>query len=245
LRAEPGRAAVLTDFDGTLAPIVTHADQAVPLPGALPVLGRLAARYHAVAVISGRPVSYLQTRLGAAPGLILAGLYGMERARDGKVVVLDEAAGWRDAVEKVAAAAEGVAPEGVVVERKGLGLSLHYRQAPHQRVWVERFAGDQAAGTGLVAHPGRQLVELLPPVTADKGTVVSDLASDAGAACYLGDDSGDLPAFAALAQLRRGGVHTVSIAVVSDEAPEALLDAADAVVDGPAGALGFLSALAE
>jgi len=236
---------VLTDFDGTLSPIVTDADRAVPLPEAPAVLRLLAARYAVVGVVSGRPVSYLQSRLGEVPGLLLAGLYGMERARDGRISVLDEAVPWRQPVERVAAAAEGAAPPGVVVERKGLSVSLHYRRHPAHQSWVERFARDQAADTGLVAHPGRQLMELLPPVAADKGTVVSDLAAGAGAACYLGDDSGDLPAFAALADLRRAGAHTVAVAVASDEAPEALLEAADTVVDGPAGAVGFLSALAQ
>ncbi len=38
-------------------------------------------------------------------------------------------------------------------------------------------------------------VELRPPVKTDKGTVVDELASGLGAACFFGDDLGDLPAF--------------------------------------------------
>jgi trehalose 6-phosphate phosphatase len=236
---------VLTDFDGTLAPIVADPDQAVPLAGAVDVLARLATKYAVVAVISGRPVSYLQSRIGPVAGLLLAGLYGLERVRDGNVEVLEEAARWRQTVAEVARSADAAVPPGVGVERKGLALSLHYRRAPQHHAWVEEFTAAQAASTGLIAHPGRQLVELLPPVNADKGTVVGELAAGRAAACYLGDDTGDLSAFAALARLRRQGARTLAVAVASDEAPPALIDAADAVVDGPSGALGFLSALVE
>lgn len=244
LLADPAGSAVLTDFDGTLAPIVDDPEQAVPLPGAAEVLGRLASRYAAVGVVSGRPVRYLQERLGPVGGLLLAGLYGLERARDGEVEVLAEAQPWSEKVEGAAAAAERAAPAGVGVERKGLALTLHFRQAPHHRGWVERFAGEQAAATGLVAHPGRCSVELRPPVNADKGTVVAEVAGGRAAACYLGDDAGDQAAFAALDRLRRAGMFTLAVAVDSPEAPPGLLSAADVVVEGPAGALSFLAALA-
>ena len=43
LLRDPSRSAVLTDFDGTLAPIVDNPAAATPLPGVLEVLERLAA----------------------------------------------------------------------------------------------------------------------------------------------------------------------------------------------------------
>ncbi|HSS11457.1 MAG TPA: hypothetical protein VLL25_16350, partial [Acidimicrobiales bacterium] len=87
-------------------------------------------------------------------------------------------------------------------------------------------------------------VELRPPVEADKGTVVEELASGLDAVCFIGDDRGDLPAFAALARLAAEGRDTLAIAVNSDEAPTELLAAADVVVDGPSGVLDLLEALA-
>ena len=74
--AAPDRAAILTDFDGTLAPIVEDPATAHPLPGAADVLERLAKRYAVVGVVSGRPVEYLRSRLG--DGLWLSGVYGLE-----------------------------------------------------------------------------------------------------------------------------------------------------------------------
>ena len=239
------RAAVLTDFDGTLAPIVDDPDQAVALPGTVEVLRRLVERYGMVGVISGRPVGYLRERLSDLPGIRLAGLYGLERSiAGGEVEVLPEAARWQDAVDEAAAAADSEAPAGVRVERKGLAVTIHVRTVPQHASWAGDFAARQAAATGLQVHPGRQSVELRPPVDADKGTVVADLAAGWSAVCYLGDDHGDLPAFACLARLRRDGITTLAVAVASAEAPAELLVAADLVVDGPAGALAILKALA-
>jgi trehalose 6-phosphate phosphatase len=239
----PERSGVLTDFDGTIAPIVLDPASARLLPGTDAVLARLARRYALVAVVSGRPVAYLMEQLGHMPGLVLSGLYGLERARDGSVDESPEAAPWRGVVDSVAGAAEVAAPEGVGVERKGLSLALHYRTAPELRGWVEQWAATQAARTGLVAHPGKMSVELRPPVQGDKGTVVASLATGLDRVCFLGDDFGDLPAFAALAALAAAGVDTLAVAVDSAETPAELLAAADVVVEGPEGAQALLVTL--
>jgi trehalose 6-phosphate phosphatase len=240
----PRRAGVFTDFDGTLAPIVDDPAAAAPLPGAGDLLARLAGRYARVAVISGRPVAYLIERLGASGAVILSGLYGLERARAGATEEVAAAAPWREVVAKVAADAEAEAPAGVRVERKGLALTLHVRTAPEHAGWVAQWVHAQAARTGLVVHPGKMSMELRPPVQADKGTVVAELAAGLDAVCFLGDDRGDLPAFATLSALADAGVHTLAVAVASDEAPPELLAAADVVVQGPQEALSLLEALA-
>jgi trehalose 6-phosphate phosphatase len=85
--------------------------------------------------------------------------------------------------------------------------------------------------------------ELHPPINADKGTAMLELAHDLDAVCYLGDDVGDLQAFAALDVLADKGATTARVAVDSGEAPGELLERADLVVDGPAGALDFLRRL--
>ncbi len=244
LFAAPRRAAVLTDFDGTLAPIVADPDRAAPLPGVEPTLRRLVDRYARVGVISGRPVRYLLARLGTVAGLDLVGLYGLERADGDQVLVVPQAVAWQPAVETVAAAADREVPAGVSVERKGLAVTLHFRRSPAHAEWVDRFAKQQTAATGLAAHHGRQSVELRPPVEADKGTVVGELAAGCTAVCYLGDDLGDLPAFDRLDALRAAGVTTLAVAVESDEAPGELIERADLVVEGPGGVLDVLHRLA-
>lgn len=242
----PGRAAILTDFDGTLAPIVTDPAAATALPGAEEVLVRLAARYGVVGVVSGRPVSYLMSRLGQAAGVVsLRGLYGMERAEGGVVSEHPAAGAWREPLTAIADRAEREAPAGATVERKGLAVTLHVRAVPEAAGWLQDFVGREVAAAGLTAHPGRMSVEIRPPVDADKGSVVHELGAGCDAVCFLGDDVGDLPAFAALAELGRDGAATLAVAVASDESPPELADIADVVVPDPEGALAVLRHLAD
>ena len=105
------------------------------------------------------------------------------------------------------------------------------------------LAQEVAAATGLVVRVGRKSVELLPPVQADKGTVITKWASPLGAACYLGDDLGDVAAFRALNRLAARGISTARIAVRSDETPPEVLHAADVIVDAPQGAAELLRTL--
>jgi trehalose 6-phosphate phosphatase len=79
----------------------------------------------------------------------------------------------------------------------------------------------------------------------DKGSVTERLLEDCSAACYLGDDLGDLPAFAALAQAATvGRTATVAVAVADDESAPAVLEAADLVLHGPVEAFAALNWLA-
>lgn len=243
--ADPARSGVLTDFDGTLSPIVDEPEVARPLPGVVGVLHRLSETYGRVAVVSGRPAAFLARRLklAAAPRLMASGLYGMEYAQGDAVTTNPLAEEWRDVVETAACEAEEQVPREVHVERKGLSVTLHYRTCPEHAVWVRRWAEEHVARTGLVLHPARMSDELRPPVEVDKGTVVTELASGLRAVCFLGDDVGDLPAFDALDRLGKDGVATLKVVVVSAEAPRALVDAGDVVVEGPAAALGLLQRL--
>jgi trehalose 6-phosphate phosphatase len=74
--------------------------------------------------------------------------------------------------------------------------------------------------------------------------VLEEAAEGLGAACFFGDDRGDLAAFDALDRLAARGVATVQVAVRSGEAPDELLERADLVVDGPEGVLDVLRVLA-
>ncbi len=196
-------------------------------------------------MVSGRPVAYLMTHLAGVGATELVGLYGMERAsRSGAVEVSPAALAWKADLAAAADEADATAPDGVIVERKGLATTLHYRLAPEQSGWADRFAADQVTRRGVVAHPGKMSVELRPPVTTDKGTVVAELSGGLKAVCFVGDDTGDLPAFSELARLRAGGQSTLAVAVESAETPRRLVEAADLVVDGPGGVASLLDALA-
>jgi trehalose 6-phosphate phosphatase len=108
------------------------------------------------------------------------------------------------------------------------------------RAWAERTAAE----TGLTLDEARMSYELRPPVPHGKGVVLEEAAAGLRAACFLGDDRGDLDAFDALDRLASRGVAVVRIGVRSDEAPADLLDRADLVVDGPPAVVEVLELLA-
>lgn len=241
---DPDRTAILCDFDGTLAPIQEDPATVEPVAGVPELLRDLSERFGVVAVVSGRPASYLAKVLG--PDLRLSGLYGLESVEPGtggRVESLPGVARWGAVIAAEADVLEAAAPVGVLVERKGSAVTVHHRTAPEHAAWVHDAVQASAERTGLEVHPAKQSFELRPPVPVDKGAVVAALAADCVAACYLGDDVGDLPAFAALDALARTGTAVVKVLVDSDEAAPELRSAADVVVPGPAGAVDLLRRL--
>lgn len=249
LARSPGRTCVLTDFDGTLAPIVDDPACAAALPGAPEVLHRLAERFGTVAVISGRRAAFLAAALGIGSGrsrLEAYGLYGAEHLDAGGRITTDPGARpWRPVVDAAAGELRAGLPASVVVERKQVSATVHWRAAPAQEALALQLAVAVAARHGLAVRAGRMSAELVAPDALDKGTMARALASGAEAACFLGDDVGDLPAFAALAELARtSSTRVVRVAVASDESPPGLVEAADVVLDRPETALAFLERLA-
>jgi trehalose 6-phosphate phosphatase len=228
LAAEPERAAVLLDVDGTLAPIAARPEDAYVSEETRRELARLAGRYALVACVSGRPRSEVERMVGV-PGVAIVGEHGLELA--------PEAAAWADRVAEFARGVDWPA------ERKPLSVSFHFRRADDEeaaRAYLTRVA-DAAQAEGLVPRWGRMVLEVRPPVAADKGTAVRTLVARVGVrrALYAGDDRTDVDAFHGLDGLELG----VRVAVGSAEAPPELLAAADLVVDGTDGVLGLLRRL--
>jgi trehalose 6-phosphate phosphatase len=85
------------------------------------------------------------------------------------------------------------------------------------------------------------VLEIRPPVPANKGTAVKHLLAESGLqrALYAGDDTTDLDAFHGLDGLELA----VRVAVSSDEAPAELIRSADVVVGSPAELLDLLRRL--
>jgi len=231
LAAEPKRAALFLDVDGTLAPIVSRPEDAQVPDETRALLRELAPRYALVACVSGRSSAEARRIVGVEQ-LLYVGTHGLELAPG--------AAAWREQIERFGAALDWP-PEWI--ENKALSLSLHYRQSnePEQaRLALERVA-ESAEEVGLRARFGRMLLEILPPVEADKGTAVRSLLDERGLtrALYAGDDTTDLDAFRALEGLELG----VCVALTSSEAPAALVKAADIVLAGPDELVELLLAL--
>jgi trehalose 6-phosphate phosphatase len=252
LLVDPATTAVVSDFDGTLSPIVDRPDRARPLPGTGELLDRLARRFATVAVVSGRPASFLLEHLAVrgapkganAPSPRFVGLYGLEVATgDGRIAPDPGAARWRPVVDEVVTRLRSSVPPGALVESKGLAVTVHWRTAPDAEPRAVAEVAAEAERTGLRPHPGRMSLELRPPLEVDKGSVMTEFLRGRTAACYLGDDLGDLPAFAALAAAH-DGTATVAVAVADDESPPEVLEAADVVLRGPRQAFAALEWLA-
>ena len=144
--------------------------------------------------------------------------------------------------------AEAGAPEGTWVEDKGAAVAVHTRRTAEPDAAFDRLRGpleSLAAETGLVVEPGRLVIELRPP-GGDKGDAMRGLADERepSAVVFVGDDLGDLPAFAAVAELRAKGVPGLLVCSGSAEV-SALAERADLVVDGPDGVVALLRSLLE
>jgi trehalose 6-phosphate phosphatase len=231
-----GRSGVLLDFDGTLSPIVARPELARIRDGARDAITRLVGRYAVVAIVSGRTGDQLRDLVGIE-GVRLAALYGL--ADEAPVLPVE----LLDAVSAV------VAPiQGTRVEPKGGSVAVHYRAAEEPVAAHDlliRVLTPIAAARGLELLPGKMVLELVPSGRPLKEGAVERIVAEErlDAVLYAGDDVADIRAFEALDRLAERGVHTLKVAVHGRETPLALSDAADLVVDGPAGLVTLLRAL--
>ena len=170
-----------------------------------------------MACVSGRPGADAE-RLVGVPGIRYVGNHGLELHPDAQRLIA-QIASFRDLIDRKA-------------EDKGLTLSYHYREARDEEAARRELAeiAVRAETEGLVPRWGRKVLEIRPPIEADKGTAVRTLLDEAGVtrALYAGDDTTDLDAFAGLAGA--GLEHYVRVAVVSDEVPAQLSESADLVL---------------
>jgi trehalose 6-phosphate phosphatase len=251
LAARAQEVALCLDFDGTLSPVVDDPEAARPLQGIVELLDPLARRFAAVAIISGRPAPYLAEHVGAT-GVRYLGLYGLQEMYGGEVRVDPRLEAARPTVAAAAAAlrdSPAVRESGAWLEDKVYSVAVHTRRVPDRERWndpVDRTARQIAEEHGLELIPGKLVWELRPPVRGDKGDAVRRVVAESGARAVVvvGDDLGDLPAFAAVAELVTEGHDGMRVAVRSEEAPPELLASADLVLEGPEGVLDFLRRLA-
>jgi trehalose 6-phosphate phosphatase len=253
VRCTPGRAAILLDIDGTLAPIVRHADDAaVPEPTRVQLIA-VAKRYAVVGCVSGRRSSRARQMVSLG-SIAYVGNHGAEilRPGDSEAQVDPEIAGYARAVRAFADSVYTPDLQRLRVrsEDKQAIAAFHWRGAPDEQAAEHalRTIAEQAQAAGLAIHWGRKVLEVRPPLAIDKGRGVRLLLDgrDVSAALYVGDDVTDLDAFAGLRALVDEGRLTtaVCVGVLSDETPAQIEERADVLVDGTRGVLELLTALA-
>jgi len=247
--ADPARALVAVDYDGTLAPIVERPSKAFAEPGAVEALAALSLAVGRCAVVSGRGALDVVAvgGLDVVPGLVVVGHYGLESWTAGELDSPPPAPGV-DAARPHVAAVVAAAATGVHLEDKGHSLVVHARPARDPGAALAALTEPLrsiAQSCALELVPGRMVLELRPP-GVDKGLAVRRLAQGRGAVGYVGDDLGDLPAYDAVERLRTEGVPGFTAASVSgNDAPRELAERSDMVLGGPAEVVRFLAALAE
>ena len=244
LRADPAHAAILTDVDGTLAPIVERPEQTSVPAEAREALARLSP-----ALRGGRrglrPPRRGRPRAGRRRGNRLlrepwprAAPRRAPRSR-GSTPSLE--GGERAAAEHLA----GLDPSllraaGLRTEDKGPIQALHWRGAAEEAAAeaLAREIADEAARAGLEPHWGRKVLELRPAGGGGKAAAVSALIESGEgitAAAYAGDDRTDLDAFRRLREMRDAGrlERAVCVGIASEEGPAEIREEADLAFSGP------------
>ena len=201
------------DFDGTLAPIRADPETPELSPQLEELLKRLASQRNVrVVVISGRALADLTTRI-PVPGVDLAGNHGLELRLDGERRVPERVDQHlpevREALGSLRTNLEGV--PGIRIEDKQLTLTVHVRETPAHHVGtvretVKRIVADSP---GLTLSEGKQVFEVKPAVSLDKGTAMQRFEQQTPTewlSLYLGDDTTDEDAFRAI-QPDGIGVH--------------------------------------
>lgn len=200
--------ALFLDLDGTLARIAARPQDVGPDPRRSSLLVRLqSALAGRLAVVTGRTLEDADRILeNSAPAL--AAVHGLMR-RDAQGRVSRSAA--HPAVTGVAETLRAFATRdlGLIVEDKGVSVTLHYRQAPQHAQAAREMAARLAMETGLMLQDGDMVVELRTPGPTKGDSVRAFMATAPFAGStpvFVGDDLTDEDGFTAAETLGGFGV---------------------------------------
>ncbi|MCW2926710.1 MAG: HAD-superfamily hydrolase subfamily [Thermoleophilia bacterium] len=242
---------LLLDVDGVLAPIVDDPAAAAVPAETVALVQRAVDECALVGIVTGRG---LERAMEMVPvrGAWYAALHGARIVSpDGVEDVCEVTGGAREHVEVAATLAQTV---GWAYEDKGATVTIHFRQRGNLGQRVDPVHVKAQLMTVLnplkvEVHDAKQVLEVKPKGARTKGDAVrllSEAAGDAAkAVVFVGDDLTDLDGFRTIDELREGGsqLRFVKVAVGGDEAPAALVEAADVVVPGESAVAPLLRAL--
>jgi trehalose 6-phosphate phosphatase len=245
------RLGILTDFDGTIAPLTIRPSDAAVSASARLALAALVERLPLVGVISGRALFDLRSKIDL-PHLLYIGSHGLAWWYDGIDELPDAALPYTELAERAAVELGSLRTlPWLRFEEKGIGLAFHYRLATDPATAREAILSaiaDCPVAQHFEIREGIFVVELYPRLPVDKGSAVREVVRrfSLDGLLYLGDDLTDVDAMYAVTELRRSlSITVASIAVRHAEAPARVSEAADWTVDGVAGVERILEWLVE
>lgn len=197
-----GRVLLAFDFDGTLAPLVANANDAVMRPRTAKLFNAVAHRYPCV-IVTGRRARDIRRRLGNAPVAAVVGNHGADACEDRGEV-------RRTVTSALRAISPVVSREpGSWIENKTYSLSVHFRPGPttDDHLAQLRRAVATVHGAGLV--PGKNVLNVVAADAPDKGGAVEQLlrALRCDRVLFIGDDETDERVFRRLSASKLLGIR--------------------------------------
>lgn len=236
LKNSPTKSGIFTDLDGTLSEIAPTPTDAVVTDGMRNAIKKLAEKYAVVVVVSGRDSDEAKNII-AVDSLIYIGNHGLEWIHNGKQFYAPEAFNFFGLASSLAAELESLVDgSDLIVEKKKLGVAIHYRRASDKelaRITILQIIKPFIEKYPLKSFEGRCVVELKPDLMVSKGDAVTAIALRNGIkqALYLGDDITDIDAFKALKKLRNEGkIEAITVGVTSEETSKSIAEESDFLV---------------
>lgn len=243
------RVGLFTDFDGTLTAIFDDPRETELEPSMREALRAVSEKLDVVAVVSGRELKYVRDAVGLEK-ITYVGNHGLEVWPAGNDTEQARAETVGSLREDVGVEVGELGIEGLIVEDKGPVVSIHYRKAAETDLARSLILGMMrpfAEARGLRVREGKMVVELAPNVDVNKGSIVEELAREAGltGAIALGDDVTDCDAFDAVHGLEKWARYDgAAVAVVDGETPPEVILKADYWLDGRGEVEKFLNWIA-
>lgn len=228
------------DIDGTLSPIASTPGEARLYPGVAELL-REEQQYAHVGIVTGRAIVD-GAHIVNVEGLTYVGTHGLEWSEGlpstHSIELIPEARPYIEPGKQLLDLAERElipAIPGLIVQRKQVGGSLHYRQATDPERAYELIIATlkgPVERTGMRFGNGKKVVEILAPLTTNKGTAVRRFVNQFGlhAIVFAGDDLTDLNGILEIEKLRGEGYAALGIVVQHPDTPPELLAHADIIV---------------
>jgi trehalose-phosphatase len=192
---------VMTDVDGTIAPLAPSPDLATPDARCMNALARLAAAPGTrVGIASGRPLVWLEAQFHTLPAVMLFGSHGAEERGVTPALV---SAAQADILHDVDRRLRSVVARfpACVIERKPFAVALHYRGAEQAQVPEVLAAAVHTVSDARAVRLLRGSMVLEWSVSPrTKGDAIASARRGAGAmhVIFIGDDATDEDAFESL-----------------------------------------------